>query len=203
MQGYLAAAYLPLLVLLSTAAFLPVSEIAQVGRQLADTLASTRRLRLVHGEPERIPDGPQNPPLQGKGLPVQFRQLGFTYGGRSEPALDGIDLNVDVGAALALVGASGAGKTTLANLLMRFWDPTKGSIHIAGTDLRQLSLNALYSRVALVAQDTWLLNGTIEDNIRLARPDTTPEQLAHALRTSALDDFVEIGSAWSGESGCQ
>src|SRR3546814_1576391 len=82
--------------------FLPVSEIAQVGRQLADTLASTRRLRLVHDEPVRITDGPQNPPLQGKGLPVQFRQLGFTYGGRSEPALDGIDLNVDVGATLAL-----------------------------------------------------------------------------------------------------
>ncbi len=191
-QGHLGAAFLPLLILLSTAAFLPVSEIAQVGRQLADTMASTQRLRIVHDEPQRIAGGPLSPASEASGLPVQFKQLGFTYSGREERALDQISLDVEAGATIALVGASGAGKTTLASLLMRFWDPTQGSIEIDGTDLRLLTLDALYSRVALVAQDTWLLNGTIEDNIRLAKPDATPVQLAHALKQSALDEFVAL-----------
>ncbi|MEO6985871.1 MAG: ABC transporter ATP-binding protein, partial [Paralcaligenes sp.] len=190
MQGYLAAEFLPLLILLSTAAFLPISEIAQVGRQLADTMASAQRLRVVHDEPLRITGGSLCPELKTSGLPLQFNRLGFTYSGREERALDEISLRVDAGATIALVGPSGAGKTTLASLLMRFWDPTHGSIEIDGTDLRLLTLDALYSRIALVAQDTWLLNGTIEDNIRLAKPDAASGQLTRALEQSALDDFI-------------
>jgi ATP-binding cassette subfamily C protein CydCD len=188
--GHLNPVLLPLLILLATAAFLPVSEIAQVGRQLADTLASSRRLCLVHDEPVRITDGPENPALQDTGLPVAFDRLSFGYRGRADPALNNINLHVPAGSTLALVGASGAGKTTLASLLMRFWDPTGGAVTIAGTDLRRLTLDALYARVALVAQDTWLLNGTIEDNLKLACPEASPAQLSRALQQSSLDDFV-------------
>ncbi|OWT63640.1 ABC transporter ATP-binding protein/permease [Candidimonas nitroreducens] len=190
MQGHLAAATLPLLILLSVAAFLPVSEIAQVSRQLADTLASTRRLRAVHDEPVAVTDGTQAPPLRAGGLPVDFDHVSFTYPGRHAAALDGVSLSLPAGATLALVGPSGAGKSTIASLLLRFWDPVQGVLRIDGVDLRDLTLEALYARIALVAQDTWLLNGTLEDNIRLARPDADLADVQRAAEQAALGGFV-------------
>ena len=189
-RGQLDPRLLPLLMLLSVAAFLPVSEIAQVSRQLADTLASTRRLRAVHDEPVLVTDGPLTPPIASGGLPLRFDQVSFTYPGQSRSALQQVTLDVPAGATVALVGASGAGKSTLASLLMRFWDPQQGVVEIAGTDLRALSLAALHARIALVAQDTWLMNGTLESNIRLARPDASHAQLMRAVQQAALTDFV-------------
>lgn len=189
-QGALAAGLLPLLILLSVAAFLPVSEIAQVSRQLADTLAATRRLRVVHDEAVPITDGPLSPPLNGTGLPLAFEDVTFTYPGRQEPALRNVTLALPAGATLALVGPSGAGKSTLASLLLRFWDPQQGAVCIDGERLPALTLDALYARIALVAQDTWLLNGTLEDNIRLARPHASPDEMDQAVARAALADFV-------------
>ncbi|GAB2897447.1 ABC transporter ATP-binding protein/permease [Paralcaligenes ginsengisoli] len=189
-QGQLAAGVLPLLILLSSAAFLPVSEIAQVSRQLADTLASTRRLRAVHDEPLAIVGGAKAPPVQVGGLPLSFERVSFTYPGRHDPALDKVSLDLAAGATLAVVGPSGAGKSTLASLLLRFWDPASGALRIDGVDLRELTLEALYARIALVAQDTWLLNGTLEDNIRLARPDASGTDVALAVERAVLADFV-------------
>ncbi|MGE0802474.1 MAG: ATP-binding cassette domain-containing protein [Lautropia sp.] len=189
-QGRLPAEWLPLAMLLSVAAFLPVSEIAQVGRQLADTLAATRRLCAIHAEPVRITDGPRSPPLPAGGLPLAFEHVGFTYPGRTRPALRDVTLAVPAGATLALVGPSGAGKSTIASLLLRFWDPQQGTVRIGGVALPELQLEALYRRIALVAQDTWLLNGSLEDNIRLARPEATAAELARAIERAALGDFV-------------
>ena len=189
-QGELAAGLLPLLVLLSVAAFLPVSEIAQVSRQLADTLASTRRLRAIHDEPVQIADGPLAPSLDSAGLPLAFEQVTFTYPGRRQPALQRVTLDLPAGATLALVGPSGAGKSTLASLLLRFWDPQQGAVRIGGVSLPELTLDALYRRIALVAQDTWLLNGTLEDNIRLARPDASAGDLQQAVERAALAELV-------------
>ncbi|CAM4385876.1 lipid A export permease/ATP-binding protein MsbA [Bordetella tumbae] len=189
-QGALAASMLPLLILLSVAAFLPVSEIAQVSRQLADTLASTRRLRTIHDEPVPVVDGPLAPPLTGAGLPLAFEDVTFTYPGRHQPALRSVSLSLPAGATLALVGPSGAGKSTLASLLLRFWDPQEGAVRIGEERLPDLTLDALYSRIALVAQDTWLLNGTLEDNIRLARPHANQDELDQAVARAALSDFV-------------
>lgn len=190
LDGWIAPTMLPLLVLISIAAFLPVSEIAQVGRQLADTIASTRRLHVVHAEPVAITDGPREPAAPAGGSTVAFDHVRFTYPGRAHAALADIDFSVPAGATVALVGPSGAGKTTIANLLLRFWDPEQGAIKLDGTDLRDLTLDGLRGRIALVAQDTYLFNNTLEANVRLARPDATREQIETALHQAALADFI-------------
>jgi ATP-binding cassette subfamily C protein CydCD len=181
---------LPLLILVSIAAFLPVSEIAQVGRQLADTIASTRRLHVVHAEPVAIIDGTETPAPRAGGSAVDFVDVGFTYPGRQVPALRDVSFAVPAGATVALVGPSGAGKTTIANLLLRFWDPTRGVIRMDGVDLPRLTLDGLRGRIALVAQDTYLFNDTLEANVRLARPDATQDAVAQALQRAALAEFV-------------
>ncbi|MBV9249058.1 MAG: ABC transporter ATP-binding protein, partial [Acetobacteraceae bacterium] len=190
LHGAMAPAMLPLLVLISVAAFLPVSEIAQVGRQLADTIASTRRLHVVHAEPVLITDGPRRPVSRPGGSSVIFEHVRFTYPGRQRPALFDVSLRAPAGATVALVGPSGAGKTTIASLMLRFWDPEQGRILLDGVDLRALTLDGLRSRIALVAQDTYLFNDTLEANVRLARPDATLKQVAQALQRAALSDFA-------------
>jgi ABC-type multidrug transport system fused ATPase/permease subunit len=190
MHGWIVPTTLPLLVLISIAAFLPVSEIAQVGRQLADTIASTRRLHVVHSEPVLITDGPRVPAAPRGGSTVRFQHVRFTYPGRRRPALADVDFDLPAGATVALVGPSGAGKTTIANLLLRFWDPEQGAIRLDGVDLRELTLDGLRGRIALVAQDTYLFNDTLEANVRLAKPDATREQIETALHQAALAEFV-------------
>jgi ATP-binding cassette subfamily C protein CydCD len=189
-HGMIAPAMLPLLVLISVAAFLPVSEIAQVGRQLADTIASTRRLHVVQAEPVLITDGALEPAAPLGGSAVRFEDVGFTYPGRTVPAVADMAFAVPAGSTVALVGPSGAGKTTVANLLLRFWDPDTGTIRLDGVDLRSLTLDGLRGRIALVAQDTYLFNDTLEANVRLARPDATEAQVTLALSRAALAGFV-------------
>jgi ABC-type multidrug transport system fused ATPase/permease subunit len=190
MYGWIEPTLLPLLVLISIAAFLPVSEIAQVGRQLADTIASTRRLHVVHSEPVLITDGPCVPVAPHGGSTVSFDHVRFVYPGRQRPALADVDFAVPAGATVALVGPSGAGKTTIANLLLRFWDPEQGAIRLDGVDLRELTLDGLRGRIALVAQDTYLFNDTLEANVRLAKPDATRAEIETALQQAALAEFV-------------
>ncbi len=206
-HGELAAGALPLVTLVSVAAFLPVSEIAQVGRQLADTIASTRRLAVVHNEPMTIIDGPKVPVAHREGSAVTFEEVSFTYPGRTVEALSAVTFEIPAGATVALVGPSGAGKTTLANLLLRFWDPDLGAIRLDGIDLRELTLDALRGRIALVAQDTYLFNDTLEANVRLARPDATEAEVSLALSRAALAEFVaglpEGLSTRVGERGVQ
>jgi ATP-binding cassette subfamily C protein CydCD len=188
--GVLSAGLLPLLVLLSVAAFMPVAEIAQVGRQLADTIASTRRLHVVQAEPVRTPDGEAAPPAPRGGSELRFDCVSFAYPGRTRRALDDVTFRIPAGATVALVGASGAGKSTIASLLLRFWDPDEGAVLLDGLDLRRLQLDALRRRIALVAQDTYLFNDTLEANIRLARLEASADELALAIEQAALSGFV-------------
>jgi ABC-type multidrug transport system fused ATPase/permease subunit len=138
----------------------------------------------------RIVDGPMEPPAPARGPAVQFENVRFTYPGRRVPALLHVSFDVLAGSTVALVGRSGAGKTTIANLLLRFWDPDSGAVRLGGIDLRDLTLDGLRQRIALVAQDTYLFNDTLEANVRLARPDASHPEVTRALEQAALAEFV-------------
>jgi ATP-binding cassette subfamily C protein CydCD len=189
-DGTVDAGLLPLLTILAMAAFLPVSEIAQVGRQLADTLGATRRLYGLHGEPVPVTDGPRPLPA-GVGAALALDQVGFAYPGQSRRALRGVSLALPAGRTVALVGMSGAGKTTIAQLLMRFWDPDEGRITLNGIDLRDYRLDDLRRSIALVAQDTYLFNDTLRSNILIARPDASEAALRAAIEHASLAELVE------------
>jgi ATP-binding cassette subfamily C protein CydCD len=190
-EHQLTATTLPLLILLALASFLPISEIAHVSRQLADTIASTRRYFTVQREQPAVVDGPLCPPAPAGGSAIRFEGVSFTYPGARRPALTDIELSVPAGATMALVGPSGAGKTTIANLLLRFWDPSAGRMLIDGVDLRDFELDHLRARISLVSQDTYLFNDTLRANVALARPGADEAAIHRALEQAALADFVE------------
>jgi ATP-binding cassette subfamily C protein CydCD len=188
-RGTIDPAVLPLLTLLAMAAFLPVSEIAQIGRQLADTFAATRRFYALENEPVAVTDGPGVPPRAG--APAQtLERVGFAAPGQARPALVDVNVTIPAGRTVALVGMSGAGKTTTAQLLMRFWDPDRGRIMLNGADLRTYKLDDLRRSIALVAQDTYLFNDTLRHNILIARPDASAAELQAAVEHAALGDLV-------------
>jgi ATP-binding cassette subfamily C protein CydCD len=190
-SGRLDASFLPLLTLLAASAFLPISEIAHVSRQLADTFASAHRLRAVHDEPVLVADGPGTPARPRRhAAAVRLADVGFTYPGTERPALRAISLDIRPGATVALVGPSGSGKTTLANLLLRFWDPSEGAVALDGHDLRRYRLDDLRGRIALVAQDTYLFNDTLRANVALAKPGAGEAEIVQALERAALSDFL-------------
>lgn len=188
-NGVIDAGILPLLTLLAMAAFLPISEIAQIGRQLADTLGATRRYYGLANEPVPVTDGSGVPPAEGP-APMTLDAVSFAYPGQHRYALDTVSLDIPAGATVALVGTSGAGKTTTAQLLMRFWDPDKGRVTMNGVDLKDYKLDDLRGRIALVAQDTYLFNDTLRANVMVARPEATEEELEAAIRQASLEDLV-------------
>ena len=188
-QGTVESGMLPLLTLLAMAAFLPVSEIAQIGRQLADTLGATRRYYGIQNEPVPVTDGPGAPPADGPAA-LALDGVSFAYPGQHRNALARVSFDIPAGSTVALVGTSGAGKTTTAQLLMRFWDPDEGRVTMNGVDLRQYRLDDLRGRIALVAQDTYLFNDSLRANVMVARPDATAAELDAAIRHASLDDLV-------------
>ena len=188
--GHLDAGVLPLLTLLAMSAFVPVWEIAQVGRQLADTLGATRRVYAVHAEPVPVTDGP-GVMTTPTATALEMVRVRFEYPGRARPILDDVSLAVPAGCTTALVGSSGAGKTTIASLFLRFWDPGAGAVRLSGRDLKDYRLDELRGQIALVAQDTYLFNDTLRNNILIARPTASEAEVAEAVAKASLDDFVQ------------
>ena len=188
-NGALDPGLLPLLTILAMAAFLPVSEIAQIGRQLADTLGATRRVYALANEPVPVRDGPGVPARAGAAA-LALEKVTFSYPGQARPALSDVSFEIPAGKTVALVGTSGAGKTTTAQLLMRFWDPNAGRLTLNGADLRDYRLDELRGLIALVAQDTYLFNDSLRANILIARPDASEDDLQAALRHASLDGLV-------------
>ncbi|CAN5643755.1 N/A [soil metagenome] len=188
-KGALDPGLLPLLTILAMAAFLPVSEIAQIGRQLADTLGATRRVYALANEPIPVRDGPGAPRRKGAAA-LTLENVSFTYPGQTRRALSGVSVAIPAGKTVALVGTSGAGKTTTAQLLMRFWDPDSGRITLNGADLRDYKLDELRRMIALVAQDTYLFNDTLRANILIARPEASEEELQAAIEHASLSQLV-------------
>ena len=194
--GQLDAAYIPLLALASMAAFLPVTEIANAGRQLAETFSATNRLMQVHETTASVSDDAlqtvNNPePLVAESaLDLEFRNLSFHYDTDNKLATNSINLKVDAGTTVAIVGDSGAGKSTLVHLLLRFWDPQQGAVLVGGFDIRQIRLSHLRQNVALVAQDTYLFNDSLHANLLMAKPDASEAELKTAINRAQLSDFV-------------
>jgi ATP-binding cassette subfamily C protein CydCD len=128
--------------------------------------------------------------MNAGGPALEMSQVTFTYPGRRRPALTEVSFTVPRGSTVALVGPSGAGKTTIASLFLRFWDPETGSVRLDGHDLREFGLDELRRRVALVAQDTYLFNDTLRNNILLARPEASEAEVTAAVEQAALTEFM-------------
>ena len=192
-EGGISRGELVLAVVLSVAAFAPISEIARTMKQLMETLAASRRLFEVHDEPVAVVDGAGvvEPAAESAAAPsVSFHGVGFSYAPGEPQALEDVSFTVEPGRTMALVGRSGAGKTTCANLMMRFWDPGAGTIELNGRDIREFELDDLRRRIALVSQDTYLFNTTIEENIRLGDPDASDERIWEAARQANAHEFI-------------
>jgi ATP-binding cassette subfamily C protein CydCD len=179
---------------LSIAAFAPITDIARTMKQLMETLAAARRIFAVHDEPVPVRDGSgidTAAGVMGPAAPsISFEAVCFAYGPSERQALEGVTFTVDPGHTVALVGRSGAGKTTCANLLMRFWDPGAGRIFLAEHDLREFRLDHLRQHIALVSQDTYLFNASILENLRLGRPDASDVDIEEAARQANAHDFI-------------
>ncbi len=170
--------------------FGPVRELSLVYNSLQAAAASLTRIgEYLIGEPEITePDRPEEPDGGFKGR-ISVRDVTFSYG--EEPVLKDIDLTVEPGGTLAVVGPTGAGKSTLALLLARIYDPDEGSIEIDGTDLRNISNEELRSLVTIVPQETYLFPYTIRENIRYGNPAATDAEVENATRLVQAHDFIK------------
>jgi ATP-binding cassette subfamily B protein len=122
---------------------------------------------------------------------VELDGVSFAYPGAAASALEDIELRVEPGQTVAFVGASGAGKTTLAKLLLRFYDPDRGAVRLDGHDLRDVQLASLRRNVAILLQETLVLHGTVRDNIAFARPDASDAEIRAAAEAAGAAEFVE------------
>ena len=193
-QGEITRPQLILAAILSISAFAPISDVARTMKQLMETLAAGRRVFAIHDEPVPVRDGEGVATAHGGSSPTApslgFQGVSFSYGADEPQALQDVTFTVDPGSTVALVGRSGAGKTTCTNLLMRFWDPDSGGITLGGHDLRRFTLDHLRHQIALVAQDTYLFNASIRENLRLGRSDASDADIEEAARQANAHHFI-------------
>ena len=158
--------------------------------QFTRAISSMRRLEQLLDTPSSIQSGSQPVPAQGIASPLlALSHLGFSYT-KNRPVLQDLNLTVPTGQTIGIIGGTGCGKSTLAKLLVRFYDATEGEILFAGTDLRQLSLPEVRKQIGYVPQNVNLFSGTIRSNLTLARPDATDDELWEALRIAQAEEFV-------------
>ncbi|MER8267711.1 ABC transporter ATP-binding protein [Streptomyces griseus] len=172
-------------------------------------------LRALRNQIARIEELLSTPPLPVPAEPVrsiadagvEFANVTFTYPGGDTPALEGVSLHCRPGTTTALVGPSGSGKTTATRLIARFFDIDSGELRVGGVDVRRLDPTALLDEIAIVFQDVYLFDDTIEDNLRLARPGATWDELREAASAARLDEVIErLPAGWNtrvGEGGAQ
>jgi ABC-type multidrug transport system fused ATPase/permease subunit len=166
----------------------PLKNLTRLHNTLEQGRAASEKVFTLLATSSTIPE-PANPkPLQAAGVPIRFEGVNFSYG--DKPILHDFNLTVEPGKLVALVGASGSGKTTIANLLLRFYDPQHGAIRIGDTDIREVSTRDLREHIAVVTQETILFNQTIAQNIELGRPGATRAEILEAARRAHAYDFI-------------
>jgi ATP-binding cassette subfamily B protein len=172
--------------------FRPLMGLLNTGVQVIGSLALFQRVFEYLDLPVEVdePSDPVDLDLSAVRGEVRFEAVGFTYPGNDVPALDGVDLDIPAGTTLALVGETGSGKTTLASLLPRLFDPTEGRVTIDGVDVRRLRLADLAEIVGVVSQETYLLHATVRENLRYARPDATDAEIEEAARAARIHDLL-------------
>ncbi|GHE95625.1 hypothetical protein GCM10018772_19460 [Streptomyces fumanus] len=193
--GHLHGAWAPAAMALALAVLGPVAESARALSRAVALRAAAARVDAAVRAPALAPPPAAPRPLPDGPLGVRLHRVGFDYG--AGPVLRGLDLTVPAGRTLALVGASGAGKSTCAHLLARFWDPTEGAVHLIPgdgdpVDLRDVDDAELRRAVAVVGQDTPLFHGTLADNLRLAAPDADDDRLAEVARLCGVDRIAPL-----------
>lgn len=167
----------------------PISEMAGVANMLQSGVASAERtFELLDADEEEPDDATAQLPLRTPGQ-VDFSHVSFRYA-EDSPLIEDVSFTADPGHTIAIVGPTGAGKTTLVNLVMRFYELTGGTIFLDGLDIRSLTRADLRSHVGMVLQDAWLFEGTIRDNIRYGRLDATDEEVVDAAKATMVDRFV-------------
>ncbi|KWX01010.1 HlyB/MsbA family ABC transporter [Carbonactinospora thermoautotrophica] len=189
-DGRIATAWTPAVVALALGVLAPVADSAVQLRNTGTLRAAAQRVFALVDAPAAVP-APQVPRPLGPGpYAVCFEDVWFRYAPDGPDVLRGVTLRIEPGETVALVGPSGAGKTTCASLLLRFWDPTAGRVTLGGVDLRDLADADLRRAVAVVPQEAHLFHGTIDENIRLGRPGAAEDEVAAAARTALVTPFL-------------
>jgi ABC-type multidrug transport system fused ATPase/permease subunit len=176
--------------LLGREIFRPLNELSMLYHEGLNGVSASVGIFDLLGESPEVAE-PRHPSAAGpRDYSIDLEQVTFGYDGGQRPALDGFDLTIEAGKTVALVGPSGVGKTTILNLLMRYFDPQRGRILVGGVDLRDMPLEGLRALFASVSQETYLFSGTIADNIRLARADADNAAVEAAARAANAHDFI-------------
>lgn len=188
----LGVTFVPPCVVLAALAFGPVARLAAAGRSLAAVGAASERIFALVEMPPVVAEPPAPSHVQLASPPgFCFEGVSFRYRPDLPPALDGVDFAVGPGETVALAGHSGAGKSTCANLLLRFWDVDQGAVRLGGIDVRQLPQVDLHAMVGLVSQEVYLFNTTVRDNLRLGRPGASDAEIEAAARAACAWEFIE------------
>src|SRR5690606_7533728 len=193
-DGSLSVGQLTAFLFLVTLFIQPVQIFTEVLNEAQNAIAGWRRVLDVLDLAPDVADPAANGGgrhLPREALDVTFREVGFTYPGATTEALADVDLYIPARTRVAVVGETGGGKTTLAKLLTRLMDPTRGEVRLGGVPLREVRFDSLRSRVVMVPQDGFLFDTTVAENIRFGRPDLTDTELKLALAELGLADWVE------------
>ena len=167
----------------------PFNDISSVVTELQNSLACAARIFELIEEPSQIPDAADAEELKGAAGQVELEHVYFSYV-KEKPLIEDLNLSVKPGQRIAIVGPTGCGKTTLINLLMRFYDVDEASIRMDGKDIRHLTRKSFRSAYGMVLQDTWLKSGTIRENILMGKPDATEEEMIRAAKEAHADSFI-------------
>src|SRR5207249_3184618 len=168
---------------------MPITQLSGIANVIQLTMVSAERVFELLDEPEETPELANALAIAAPRGAVQFDEVSFRYK-LDVPLIDDMSLDIVPGRMVAIVGPTGAGKTTLVNLLMRFYDIDSGAIRVDGVDIRQLKRGALRRMFGMVLQDTWLFSGTIRENIAYGRENASDEAIVNAAKAAQADHFI-------------